>query len=141
MSSVESAAKASPGRRIARSVGAIVLGLLVTVILSTGVDAILHATGVFPPMGQAMSDGLFSLALAYRLVFDTLGCYVAARLAPRNPMAHAWILGGIGMILATAGALATWNRGPEFGPHWYALALIVTTPPCAWLGGKLAFRK
>src|SRR5512138_2963536 len=128
-------------RRIWRSIGAVIAGLLVTVILSTGVDAVLHATGIFPPLGKPMSGGLFGLALAYRLVFNTLGCYLAARLAPRNPMTHAWILGGIGMAIGAVGAIATWNSGPEFGPHWYPIALIVTTPPCAWLGGRLATRK
>jgi hypothetical protein len=24
--------------------------------------------------------------------------------------------------------------GPEFGPHWYPVSLIVTALPCAWLG-------
>ena len=34
-------------------------------------------------------------------------------------------------------AAATWNKGPEFGPHWYPLALVATALPCAWLGGRL----
>ncbi len=31
----------------------------------------------------------------------------------------------------------TWDRGPEFGPHWYPLALVATALPCAWAGGLL----
>ena len=31
----------------------------------------------------------------------------------------------------------TWNKGAEFGPHWYPLLLVVVSIPCAWLGGKL----
>ena len=47
-------------------------------------------------------------------------------------------LGVVGLVVCTAGAVATWNRGPEFGPHWYPLALVVLSLPCAWVGGKLA---
>ena len=41
------------------------------------------------------------------------------------------------LALSIIGAAATWNRGPAFGPHWYALALVVTALPTAWVGGKL----
>ena len=44
------------------------------------------------------------------------------------------------MALATAGAIATWNAGPAFGPHWYPLALIALALPQTWLGAKLASR-
>jgi len=26
---------------------------------------------------------------------------------------------------------------PELGPLWYSVAVAVTGPPCAWLGGVL----
>jgi hypothetical protein len=52
-------------------------------------------------------------------------------------MAHALALGVVGLAASIAGAVATWNRGPAFGPHWYPLALIATAMPCAWAGGRL----
>ena len=64
-----------------------------------------------------------------------LGCYVAARLAPRNPMRHAIILGIIGFILSTAGAIAA--IGMRMGPAWYPILLALTALPCAWAGGIL----
>jgi hypothetical protein len=127
-------------RRIGRSIGAVVAGLLAGIILSLGTDAVMRLTGIFPPLGQAMSDGLFVLATIYRTVYSVAASYIAARLAPDRPMAHALALGVIGLAACTVGAVATWNRGPEFGPHWYPLALIVLAIPSAWLGGVL-YRK
>ena len=120
-----------------RSIGAVIAGLLFIVILSTLADVMMHATGIFPPWFTPMADSLFLLALAYRSVFSILGCYLTALLAPNRPMLHALILGGIGVVLSTAGAAATWNKGPEFGPQWYPLALIILALPLAWLGGKI----
>ena len=127
-------------RRILRSLGALFAGFVVVVVLSLGTDVALHGTGVFPPWGQPMSDGLFLLATAYRTVFAISGSYLTARLAPSRPMGHALLGGVIGLVLSTAGAVATWDRGPEFGPHWYPLALVVTALPCAWVGGRLHVR-
>ena len=124
-------------RRIGRSIGAVLTGFLAVVILSIGTDMVLHATGVFPPWGQPMADALFLLATAYRTVYGVAGSYIAARLAPDRPMTHALALGVVGLALSIAGAVATWNRGPAFGPKWYPLSLIVTAMPCAWAGGKL----
>lgn len=123
-------------RRIGRSIGALLAGFVVVVVLSLGTDALLHATGVFPPWGQPMSDALFGLATAYRTLYGIAGAYVTARLAPRRPMGHALLGGAIGLVLATAGAVATWDKGPEFGPHWYPLSLIATALPGAWAGGR-----
>jgi hypothetical protein len=85
-----------------------------------------------------MSESRFALATAYRLIYTILGSFLTARLAPNRPMPHALVGGFIGLLLASAGAAATWNAGPAFGPHWYPLALVATALPCAWLGGRLA---
>ena len=87
-----------------------------------------------------MSNALFALATAYRTVYTVAGGYVTARLAPNKPMGHVWTLGVIGLLAAIAGTAATWDKGPEFGPKWYPLALVVLAIPCVWLGGKLAQR-
>jgi hypothetical protein len=50
---------------------------------------------------------------------------------------HAMIGGLLGLIVSTLGAVASWNRGPAFGPHWYPVALIITALPTAWIGAKL----
>jgi hypothetical protein len=126
-----------PPRQILRSLGALFAGFLVVVVLSLGTDMALHATGVFPPWGQSMSHALFLLATAYRTLYAVVGSHVTARLAPDRPMKHALAGGAVGLVLSTVGALATWDRGPEFGPPWYPLALIATAMPCAWAGGRL----
>jgi hypothetical protein len=111
----------------------VLAGLLATFALSLGSDEVLHAAGVFPPWGERMSGALFGLAFAYRLVFNTAGCAIAARLAPDRPMQHALALGAIGLVLATAGAVAMWDAGPA----WYSLGIVASAPPCAWVGGRL----
>jgi surface polysaccharide O-acyltransferase-like enzyme len=124
-------------RYLLRSIGAIVAGLLVIVVLSVGTDVILHATGVYPPWFHYMPDSLFLLATAYRSLYSVLGCYITARLAPDRPMRHALILGVVGVVLSTLGAISTWNQGPEFGPKWYPITLVVISIPLAWVGGEL----
>jgi hypothetical protein len=125
-------------RRIGRSIGAVFAGIVAIVVLDNGFDFIMHSTGIYPPVGQTMAGGLFLLALAYRTVDGILGSYIAGRLAPRRPLAHALTLGSIGVVLSSLGALATLGAGPEFGPIWYPLSLVALALPCAWVGGRLA---
>ena len=120
-----------------RSAGAVLAGLVAIFAITTATDMLLHAIGIFPPFGQPMSDGLFVLALLYRIVYGVAGSYLTARLAPDRPMGHALALGLVGLALSIAGAVATWGKGPEFGPKWYALAVAATAIPCAWAGGKI----
>ena len=122
-----------------RSVGAVLAGWVVVVMLSLATDHLLQTAGVLPGWGQPVwSPRLNALALAYRCAFTGLGCHLAARLAPRHPMRHALALGVISGLLSLLGALtAIQNR---FGPAWYPLALAATALPCAWLGGRPASR-
>jgi hypothetical protein len=115
-------------------------GFFATFILSIGTDLLLHAASVFPRWGQPMSNALFVLATAYRTIYTVAGGYITARLAPNKPMGHVWTLGVIGLLAAIAGTVATWNKGPAFGPKWYPLALVVLAIPCVWLGGRFAQR-
>lgn len=120
----------------AKSVVAVVVGLLAIVILSVGTDVLMHQLGIFPQNGQGMTDRLFLLATAYRTLISIFGCYLTAKLAPSKPMKHAIWLGIIGVIFALVGVAASWNH-PELGPHWYPVTLVVVALPCAWIGGKL----
>lgn len=131
------ALKTKTPRRVARRIGAVLAGLLLVVILDVGIDVVLHATGIYPPWFQPMSTPLWLLATAYRMVDGITGGYVVARLAPDRPILHALAFGLVGVAMSTAGAAGTWNKGPEFGPKWYPLALIVLALPCAWAGGRL----
>ena len=119
------------------SIGAVVAGFVAVFVLSLGTDVVMHIAGVFPQLGQPMSDALFVLATLYRTVYCIAGSYIAARLAPNRPMEPALVLGVLGLIVSITGAVVTWNKGPAFGPHWYPLVLIVTAIPCAWVGGRL----
>ena len=121
--------------QVGRSIWAIVAGFLSVVFLSIGTDVVLHRLGIFPPLGQRMADGLFVWATLYRTIYGVFASYLTARLAPNRPLWHAMVGAGIGMLLATAGAIATWNQ--DLGPHWYPVALVLEGIPCAWMGAKI----
>jgi len=129
-----------PQRRTLRSVGAVLAGALAGIFLSLGTDLLMHAIGFFLPLGQPMASGPLLVATVYRTIYGVIGSYIAARLAPYRPMLHAMVLGFLGFLVSTIGAVVTWNREAEFGPHWYPVALILLALPSAWLGGALGRR-
>src|SRR3954447_11255865 len=112
MSPVPMPAPERTQRRLGRSVAAILGGFVFVVILSLGTDEVLHLARVYPPWGQLMSDKLFALATAYRLVYGVGGSYVTARLAPYRPMLHSVVGAAIGMVLTTLATIGTWTK-PE----------------------------
>lgn len=132
---------ASASRGGWRSAGAIAAGFLLTAVLSVLTDVLMHAAGIYPDWGEPVSGGLFVWATLYRVVFTVLGGYLTAALAPRRPMWHVLALGALGTVVAIAGAVATWNAGPAFGPKWYPVLLVLTALPCVWAGGILRLRR
>ncbi|MGC2166497.1 MAG: hypothetical protein WA632_10840 [Gallionella sp.] len=121
-------------RNIPRSIGAVLAAFVAVFVLSLGTDQLFHALEIYPPWGEPMTDtGLLLLALAYRIVYGIAGGYIVARLAPRNAMRHALIMGGIGFVLSMAGGIAMW----DMGAHWYPIALALSSLPCSWTGATL----
>jgi hypothetical protein len=132
------AAPISAPALLARRVGAVLAGLFAIFAVTTATDAVMHLTGVFPPVdAPPMSDALFLLALAYRVAYGIAGGWLTARLAPSRPVQHALALGAIGLALSVAGAVAMWDAGPG----WYPLAVAASALPCSYLGGRLARRE
>src|SRR6266498_5680828 len=118
-----------------RSILAVVTGLLVIIVVTTLVDIVLHAIGVFPPIDQPINDALALLATSYRIVISVGGAWLTARLAPEEPMKHAMILGYVGTVLGLVGVVTTWNLG--LGPRWYPISLAVLAIPQCWAGGRI----
>ena len=121
---------------IGRSIGALLAGFVFVVILSLGTDLALHAAGIFPPLGQIMSNALFLLATIYRTVYAVVGSYITARLAPNRPMQHALLGGAIGLVLSRGGRGGDVEQGygaalvsPGSGCHRPALCLVGRQTP------------
>lgn len=119
-------------KTIWKSIGAVFAGFVVIVVLSVGADSILKAAGILPYDHLFVSTELILFVIFYRAVFSLAGCYLAARLAPQNPMKHALALGVLGLIFSTIGTIAA----ADLGPVWYGWTLVVIALPVAWLGGK-----
>lgn len=119
-----------------KSVGAVLAGVVVIVVLSIATDAILEKFGL---MGQGYLDNDWHLALAltYRTVYAFIGGYVTAALAPSNAKKHIIALEIIGTIMGTLGVFAGWN----LSHHWYPIALVFTSFAAVWYGGKLKIEK
>ncbi len=121
-----------------KSIGAVIAGFAVLVILSMITDSVLQKTGIMKTEPFEENPGwLIVIIVAYRTIFNTFGCYLTARLAPNKPMKHAIILGMIGVVLTILGLIAMW----DIPPRWYPISLIVLTLPAAWLGGRMAIIK
>jgi hypothetical protein len=124
-------------RRTLRSLAAVSGGFVSVAVLSLATDQALHVFKVYPPWGEPMREpGLNFLALSYRLLYTVAGGYITSRLSPYAPMRHVTVLGALGFVAASAGAIAAINLA-DLGPSWYPIALVVTAFPCVWLGGVL----
>jgi hypothetical protein len=125
-------------RQWTRSALAVVAGFSSVAVLSLATDQLLHALEVYPPWGEPMHDApLNLLALGYRVAFTIVGGYLTASLAPHAPMRHVTVVGILGLIAGSAGALAAIVLA-DLGPNWYPIAIAVTAFPSVWLGGRSA---
>ena len=118
-----------------RSVGACLAGVITGAALSLGTDAVLVRAGILPHGNLYVAAGLVWTVLLYRNLYNVLGSYLVARLAPNHPMAHVLALGVLGTGVCIAGAIATANA--HLGPAWYAWTLAALNLPAAWVGGRL----
>jgi hypothetical protein len=118
-----------------RSIWAVLAGALVAIVVTTLIDVGLHVARVFPPISQPIDDALALLASSYRVFIGVASAWLTARLAPKEPMRHALVLGIVGTAAALAGVVATWNLG--LGPRWYPVSLVILAMPESWAGGRI----
>jgi hypothetical protein len=122
---------------ILKRIGAVLAGFILIGFLGFFTDTILQSLGILPiPTEQKFEPQHSLLALSYHLLFVLLGGFVTARLAPDRPIAHAFALGILGIIISTLGLIAIITQ--NLAPAWYGWALIIFSIPVTWLGGKLA---
>lgn len=118
-----------------RSVIAVVVGFLFIALCSvlTGQLILALMPGAFDADGRTERVPVLLLTLAYVGVFAVAGCYLTARLAPSRPLAHALVLGALGLVFNIMGSIAMWHTAPA----WYHLLGLSLVMPYAWLGGRL----
>jgi len=121
---------------ILKGIGAILAGMVFIVVSHTGTDFVLEKLGIFTQPSEGFhTPWTVVTATIYRCLYTVVGGYITAALAPNPPMRYVMILGIIGLVLCTAGAIVTIPMG--IAPTWYPIALAVTAFPCTWLGGVL----
>ena len=118
-----------------RSILAVVVGYLFIGLLSFGADAGLRSAfpDAYSPTGRVDSLGILLLTMAYVAIIAIAGCYITARMAPRNPMKHALILGVLGVITQVAMWAQFWNTAPA----WFHIVSALLVMPYAWIGGRI----
>ena len=128
-------------RQLGRSALAVIAGMAVGIAITLATDVALRKAGMLPPLGERVPDRVLAWVTAYRVIYGIAASYVTAYLAPYRPIAHAMVGGALGFAASLAGAIATWNAGPAYGPHWYPVALVILALPQSWLGGWLRARQ
>jgi hypothetical protein len=124
---------------ILKGMGAVLAGIVFIVVTHTVTDLVLEKLGIFTPPSQGLHiTWMVVTATIYRGLYTIGGGYVTAALAPDPPMRYVLILGIIGLVLGTLGAIVTIPM--QLSPAWYPIALAVLALPCVWLGGKLRTR-
>lgn len=122
-----------------KSIGAVLAGLVFIGITHSAIDAILEGVGVLPKGHLNVGTGLILFVILYRAIFSLAGCYLTAKLSPKDPLKHSLILGGIGTVLSAVGAIVTANM--NIAPPWYGWTLAIMSLPIAWIAGKLYLQR
>jgi hypothetical protein len=115
-----------------RSAAAVLGGLLVFSIASV---LLFQISGRPPERWPGAPFAAF--AITYGAVFAFIAGYVAARVAPRAPMAHA--AGFAAVLLATA--IGSYSIQGDGASLWSLIATIVVSVPAALLGGVAYIRR
>ena len=125
-------------KTIFKSIGAVLAGFVLGAVLSIGTDFLMDKMGIMSMENFKQTPFLIiCTVIMYRFIFNVIGSYLTARLAPNKPMKHVIIIGVIGTVLGLLGSFAMWDKAISF----YNVAIILISLPSAWLGGQLFLKK
>lgn len=115
---------------------AVLVGLMVTAVLSIATDSILIAAGIYPSgVGMIFSNRLLLLASAYRAVFGVLGAFLAAENAKAGFRRAVLILGGVATAQAVMGLIVMRSK-INAATVWYPISLVILSLQYCRIGGK-----
>lgn len=118
-----------------RSILAVIAGSVTWMVTALGMDAVLMK---FTPLsfgtkGEVESVSMLLFMLSYSLLFSVLGGYVAAYIAGRKEIQHAFALG---VLQLTMGIMAT-VQFFDTAPLWFHVACMSLIVPANVAGGWL----
>ncbi len=118
-----------------RSILAIIAGSVTWAVTALGADGILMAAfpAWFGEGGRVESVPVLLLMMFYSLAFSALGGYVAAWLARRAEVKHAFILGVLQLAMGAVASYQMWDTAPA----WWHLTFLPLVLPANVLGGFL----
>ena len=117
----------------------VVVGVLITGMLTIVTTNWFSVRGLLPAPGAPATTGVLLLSIAYRGLFVVVGSHMAARLAPAGqPRIRYAIAAGV-LVLAVNVVAALAER--DAAPLWFLIANIALPVPCAIIGGGTAARR
>jgi len=132
-------------------VGRSLLACLAGLVLGSVVIGVVEFVGhqIYPPPAgidprdpesirramETISMGALLVVLVAWAIGSVVGGLVAARLAPRQPMRCALIVGAMLLLAGIANLIML----PH--PLWFSIVAVLLFLPAAWLGGRLARAK
>lgn len=126
-----------------RSIGAVILGVIVAGLSVAFLETLGHR--IFPPPPEASSSdpevlakvlaelpiGALLLVLVSWFLGTLIGAWVAARLVSDSRAAHGLVVGGVMMI----GGVVTMLQVPH--PQWFMVLGALVFLPAAYIGSRL----
>lgn len=120
-------------KNILKSIGAVLAAFIAVGVVTTATDYVFEP---FLGIASVSISLVFAWMVIYRFIYDTLGCYLVARLAPNHPIRHVWIVGILGLVIGLTGTILLVGN-PAAGPLWYGIVVALSSLLSAWLGARL----
>jgi hypothetical protein len=123
---------------VLQSALALVVGFTAVVLINMAAAQVLNATlpGSLDPEGLPLTTLAQGLYLPVLFMAGMAGAFLVVFGAPRAPVAHALVFGGLallGDVLVARDYAAVWAV-------WFSVLLVATVPLQVWLGGVLGMR-
>ncbi|HEX8492046.1 MAG TPA: hypothetical protein VF658_04335 [Pyrinomonadaceae bacterium] len=118
-----------------RSILAVIAGSVTWMVTALGMDTILMSLTPhwFGPNGKVESVPLMLFMMSYSLLFSALGGYVAALIARRKEILHAFVLGVIQLLMGIVATIYFFDTAPL----WWHLTFLALLIPANVFGGWL----
>ena len=123
---------------IGRSIAAIVTGFMLTVVLAFGIQFLMMVLFHREPVNDSDREPTLLVILLFSTnASAAVGGYLAGLIAIRRPLAHALVLGVVGLLATVPLTITYWNNEAT----WYHVCALAFILPATGVGGWLRARQ